>query len=60
MRIADDSPDIVMLVEIILKAQVNPIDQARLYLPGFNAHYIILILAYLTSVFQALVVLQYS
>jgi len=38
MRIANDSPDIIMLVEVIPKAQVNPIDQAR-YLPGFNAQY---------------------
>ena len=39
MRIADDVPDIIMLVEVIPKAQTIPIDQARLYLPGFTAHF---------------------
>ena len=39
MHIADDPPDIIMLVEVIPKAQFMPIDQARLSLPGFTAYY---------------------
>ena len=39
MRIADDPTDIIMLVEVIPNAQIVPIDQARLSLPGFIAYY---------------------
>ena len=36
MQIADISPDIILITEVIPKAQINPIDEARLNIPGFN------------------------
>ena len=39
MSIADNPPDIIMIVEVIRKTEVTPIDEARLSLPGFNAFY---------------------
>jgi len=37
--IADKLPDITLLVEIILKAQVAPIDQVHPALPGYDAYF---------------------
>lgn len=36
MQIADSPPDIILITEVIPKAQTNPIDEARLNIPGFN------------------------
>ena len=36
MQIADTPPDIILITEVIPKAQINPIDEARLNIPGFN------------------------
>ena len=36
MKIADSSPDIILITEVIPKAQTNPIDEVRLNIPGFN------------------------
>ena len=36
MQIADIPPDIILITEVIPKAQINPIDEARLNIPGFN------------------------
>ena len=35
----DKPPDIILLVEVIPKAQVASIDQIRLTLPGYNAYF---------------------
>ena len=55
MCIADKPPGIILLVEVIPKAQVALIDQFRLALPGYNAYFNF----DPTFVVQALVVLQY-
>jgi len=39
MCIADEPPNIILLVEVIPKAQVAPIDRVRLALPGYNAYF---------------------
>ena len=39
MCVADEPPDIILLVEVIPKAQVAPNDQVRLALPGYNAYF---------------------
>lgn len=36
MQIADNPPDIILITEVIPKAQINPIDEATLNIPGFN------------------------
>ena len=36
MQIADIPPDIILITEVIPKAQINSIDEARLNIPGFN------------------------
>ena len=36
MKIADSPPDIILITEVIPKAQTIPIDGARLNIPGFN------------------------
>jgi len=36
MKIADNPPDIILITEVIPKAQTNPIEEARLNIPGFN------------------------
>jgi len=36
MKIADSPPDIILITEVIPKAQTNPIDEARLNIPGFS------------------------
>jgi len=36
MKIAYNPPDIILITEVIPKAQTNPIDQLRLNIPGFR------------------------
>jgi len=36
MKVADSLPTIILITEVIPKAQTNPIDEARLNIPGFN------------------------
>ena len=36
MHIADNPPDIILITEVIPKAQIHPIDEARLNIPGFT------------------------
>ena len=36
MQISDNPPDIILITEVIPKAQINPIEEARLNIPGFN------------------------
>ena len=36
MKIADSPPDIILITEVIPKAQIDPIEEARLNIPGFN------------------------
>ena len=36
MQIANTPPNIILITEVIPKSQTNPIDEARLNIPGFK------------------------